>query len=77
MAKALTLRQHVAKMTDVCGPIYAPIVGLICLMAARPGTSASKTLNYSALMPDDRLGMPTCPFHSSETLKIGYVHPHG
>ena len=77
MAKSLTLRQHTAKMADICGPIYAPIVGLICFMAAKPGTSESKKLDYTKLMPDDRMGMPLCPFHSSEHLKDGFEHPHG
>lgn len=75
MAK-LTIAQHVAKMTDVVGPAYAPIVGLICFMSTKPGPYENNRLDYSKLMPDQRLSLPIHPWHSMEELQPDYTEPH-
>lgn len=77
MAKQqLTLHQHDAKMLDICGPSYGPVVALICRIAANnPDTYDQRSIK--ARMPDTRLALPTTPFDSTEQLKDGFFHAHG
>ena len=75
-SKKLSLRRHIAKMVDVVGPAYGPIVGLICYMGAKSGPFTSNSLNYSDLMPDQRLSLPIHPWFNMNELQPGYDEPH-
>lgn len=71
MAKRLTLRQHIAKMVDVCGPSYGPIVGLVCFKVANPKGAKDK-LSYDLLMPDPRLALTTYPWYATGELRTDW-----
>lgn len=75
--KQLTLRRHIEKMLDVCGPSYGPVVGLICYKAAHHKRPDLEHKHLMARMPDQRLSLFTCPFYTTIELRSEYENPHG
>jgi hypothetical protein len=71
MPKKLTLRRHIAKMVDVCGPSYGPLVGLICFTSADPlmAKHANNSDVWMARLPDQRLALTDQPFHFARELR--------